>query len=961
MKTNKLWGKFLAGVLSLGLLFGGMFSDMAALQVKAADNSQTVSAKMPFRQMTADEMVAEMGTGWNLGNTMDGHTGFTPNETLWQNVETTQELIKAVHDMGFNTIRIPVTWGTMIDDSNNYAIDEKWMSRVQDIVDYAINMNMYAIINVHHDGAEQSGWLRIAAEDLDPVKEKYEAVWKQIAERFKDYDEHLIFESMNEVCGPEQNIAEDTALIMQFNQIFVDTVRATGSNNEERWLSVPGRYTNIVNTTKEEAGFELPTDTVEKRLFVAVHYYDWSFGMLESMGVTNFTYNSVPVLQSDFVQLEKFTSNGIPVILGEYGAINKLNDVDRTYHLQIVNRMCQQIGIVPVYWDQGWFDLSMSPDYSYTLVDRDKCEAIYPNIIAGILRGLYFEGNDDLSDVVHGETITSLADLGTASESSLSMQIGDVKDISLSVDKSSANDVVLWKSSNETVASVNADGSDLSKWCANVHATGIGNAVITAYSQSGSAVLEIPVEVKAKVATVPCTAITAEQESYVLTEGQSVFLNASMSPADTDAYLTYRSSNTDVISVSKLGKVVAKAVGSAYVIITSSDGKTAVVPVTVEAAEVQAQIALGLNVYYNDSNLNYFSNEVASQVITVSEDGTYTLSFDCATDLSANAISAGVSSLTNLTAIYIKDDSVTKGLAKKSPLVSCDIIYDSIVIDGVPFEVHMDAPKSAIKASGIFDTNDPINSWDGSVIEEVFVNNHVLNFTELPNPQKIEVTFTLSNLVFEEGAGEVATVQTESIKVNGVNTVTVDNTAPVEISVIATPSGAGKITFVSSNTAVVSVDNTAVTVGSDGIATTTIYAHGEGKAVITAYAENGIATVISVSATIKEVEETPAETPAEDTEVSVTPETEGSEVEPESEEPKAPVESTDDTQQEKPDTDSGLSTMQLILIIVGIIVLGGAVFFITLKIAGGSPAKPEEKKEEASVAATPTEETGKEE
>jgi len=514
MKTKNLWGKLLAGVLSLGLLFGSVATDMYALQVEAAENTQTVSAQMPFRQMTADEIVAEMGAGWNLGNTLDGHTGFTPNETLWQNVETSQEAIKAVHDMGFNTIRIPVTWGTMIDDANGYAINEKWMSRVQDVVDYAINMNMYTIINIHHDGAEQSGWLRIAAEDLDPVKEKYEAVWKQIAERFKDYDEHLIFESMNEVCGPEQNIAEDTALIMEFNQIFVDTVRATGSNNEERWLSVPGRYTNIVNTTREDAGFALPTDTAENRLFVAVHYYDWSFGMLESMSVTNFTYKSVPVLHYDFKLLEKFTANGIPVILGEYGAINKMNDVDRTYHLQIVNRMCQQIGIVPVYWDQGWFDLSMSPDYSFTLVDRAKCEAIYPNIIAGMLRGLYFEGGADLSDVVHGETITALADLGTASEASLSLTIGDVKDISLNVDKSSANDVVLWKSSDETVATVNMDGSDLSKWCANVHATGIGNAVITAFSQSGSAMLEIPVEVKAAKTAKPCTAISTEQESY---------------------------------------------------------------------------------------------------------------------------------------------------------------------------------------------------------------------------------------------------------------------------------------------------------------------------------------------------------------------------------------------------------------------------------------------------------------
>lgn len=940
MKTNKLWGKLLAGVLSLGLLVGGMSSNMMTLQAEAADNTQTVSAQMPFRQMTVEEIVGEMGTGWNLGNTMDGHTGFTPNETLWQNVETTQELIKAVHDMGFNTIRIPVTWGTMIDDENGYAIDETWMSRVQDIVDYAMNMNMYAIINIHHDGAEQSGWLRIAAEDLDPVKEKYEAVWKQIAERFKDYDEHLIFESMNEVCGEGTTVEQDTAIIMEFNQIFVDTVRATGSNNAERWLSVPGRYTNITNTTKAKNGFALPNDTVKDRIFVSVHYYDWQFGMLETMQTTEFIYGKVELLIDEFKQLyDTFTSKGIPVILGEYGAINKMNTVERAYHLEAVNRICQLMDVVPVYWDQGWYDLSMSPDYSFTLVDREACEAIYPEIIAGIMRGSFFEGSADCSDIVQGVTVTPLTDLGSASEASLSMQIGDVKDISLSVDKYSSNDVVLWKSSDESVATVNADGSDLSKWCANVHATGIGNAVITAYAQSGSAILEIPVEVKAANLSNPCTAISVEAESYTLTEGKSIFLNATMAPADTDAYLTYRSSDTDVITVSKVGKVVATGVGSAYVIITSSDGKTLTVPVTVEAAEVKAEIALALNVYYNDSELSYYTNECGS-AISVSEDGTYTLSFDCATDLSSKAKDAGVTGLNNLTAIYIKDDSVTKGLSKKSPLVSCDIIYNSVVVDGVSYTVNMDAPKSAIKASGIVDTNDPINAWDGSVINEVTVTDHVLNFSELPNPQKIEVTFTLSNLVFEEGAGAVEVAKAESLKVVGTNVVTVNNESSTTVSVTVSPAGSSKVMFVSSNAGIVSVDNTAVTPDSDGTATVTIYGHAEGKAVITAFTDNGIGTVWTVTVEAKEPEVVaepegnPEEAPATDEESVAEP---------------GDTEKTPADQTTSGKTNSGFGTMQMILLIIGIVVLAVVVFVVVLKVASG----PAPKKEEAVTEAVP--------
>ena len=138
---------------------------------------------MPYRDLTPEQITEEMGAGWNLGNTMDGHTGFTPSETAWQSVKTTKKLIKSIHDLGFNTVRIPVTWGTKIDDDNGFKIDESWLSRVQDIVDYCISLDMYAIVNIHHDGAEQTGWLRIASNDLTFVKEKYTAVWEQIAKK----------------------------------------------------------------------------------------------------------------------------------------------------------------------------------------------------------------------------------------------------------------------------------------------------------------------------------------------------------------------------------------------------------------------------------------------------------------------------------------------------------------------------------------------------------------------------------------------------------------------------------------------------------------------------------------------------------------------------------------------------------------------------------------------------------
>lgn len=914
MRVRNMMYKLLTGVLAVGLLATSIPTVMTA---KAAENVQTLSAQMPFREMTAKEMVAEMGSGWNLGNTMDGHTGFTPNETLWQNVKTTQKLIKEVHDAGFNTVRVPVTWGTMIDDENGYAINETWMSRVQDIVDYCVNMNMYVIINIHHDGAEQSGWLRIGADDQGPVREKFEAVWRHIAERFKDYDEHVIFESMNEVTGDDGDLAGDTANINALNQIFVDTVRSTGSNNEKRWLSVPGRYTNIVNTTKEENGFKLPSDRVANRLFVAVHYYDWNFGLLETTQTTEFSDNSVNKLITEFHLLDKFHDAGIPIILGEYGALNKMNTLERAYHVEVVNRLCQHLGMVPCYWDNGWYDLAMEPDFAFTLIDRETGEQIYPEIIAGIHRGLCYEGSKDVKDIIRNlVAVTPITDLGVA-EGDFELKVGQVGDIKLpNLDKNAANDIVLWKSADETVATVNQDLSDLTIWGANIHATGIGQTVITAYSHNGGAVLEIPVVVNAAAASNPCTAITTEQENYTLTAGQSMYMNAAMTPADTDAFLTYRSSDSDVVSVSKLGKLVAKAAGSAQVIITSSDGMVKVIPVTVEAAEMTAEIEIALNAYFNDSEHNYFSNEYGKS-ITIAEDGQYTLTFDCASDLSDAAKGAGVTGLNNLTAVYIKDHGVTLGQYGKSPLLSCEITYDAVVVDGKALTVTKTDAKSALKASGILDTNDPINSWDGSAVEEVDVKNHVLNFTSVENPQKIEVTFTIANLVFDEAAMVVEKAEAERVDVMH-GAISMEEKSTGEMTVQVTPAGASKVTFVSSNPSVASVSNIATEETK-----ATIYGHQAGEALITAYTENGLATEVKV--TVKE-----AKPVVEEKEEAATVEASDLEAKASEQETQAVVVMTN---------SANSNVVGTILLILGIVLFGVVIFFITMKIAGGTSKK----------------------
>lgn len=699
--------------------------------------AEAEAAKLPFRVLTGEELTEEMGMGWNLGNTMDGHTGFTPNEIQWQNVRTTKELIKTVHDAGFNTIRVPVTWGTMIDDGNNYAIDEKWISRVQDIVDYAVEQDMYVIINIHHDGAEQSGWLRIATDDKEALRNKFGGVWKNISERFKDYDEHLIFEAMNEVRGVNMTLAEQNGVIMELNQIFVDTVRATGSNNAKRWLCVCGTYNNIGAIVNAEGKFELPEDEEEK-IMLSVHCYTpWGFCGTESMGDSDYTLDELKnTNEKELESLERFTSNGIPVIVGEYGCINKDNAEERAFYLEGMNRIYSKYNLIGIYWDQGWYDRSQKPDYSFSVFDRETCKPIEKIVTDAMVRG-FFKSNDGNLDGLEKNTAVTPIQAIETDNTDVKLKVGDELTLKVTETPAENNDVVLYKTDNPYVASV---------YNGKIRAKGIGEAKITVFSQNGSAEQVVSVKVEAADVSTACDSIETE-ESYEFTVGEYAYLDAKVN-VGCDAFLTYKSSDEKVATVSSIGKILAVGEGSAVITVCSSDGYSVDVNVTVKEGESASEIKLALNVYYNDSEHGYFSNEVSAKIITVDKEGQYTLTFDCAADLSAAAADAGVTSLSNLTAIYIKDYDVTCGNTSSSPLKSCDIMYDKIVVNGEELTITQTEPKSALKDSGIFDTNDPINSWDGSSVEEVKCSGNVANFSTIENPTTVEVTFTLSNMEF---------------------------------------------------------------------------------------------------------------------------------------------------------------------------------------------------------------------
>ena len=248
------------------LLLAGVMAAAAASCGKNSDSEAKDSAKK-WTELDQTQITEAMGLGWNLGNQLEASSGGLPSETCWGNPEITKELIDTVKAQGFKTVRIPVSYLDMIGDGPDYKIDTDWLDRVQEVVDYVVDNDMFAIVNMHGDGyyTVDHSWL-LCAEDDDKqteIKDKYGKVWTQIADRFKDYDQHLIFESMNEEFNndygkPDANAYEN---INAYNQIFVDSVRATGSNNEKRWLLLPGWNTNIEYTAKIQL-----QDTYRQRL-----------------------------------------------------------------------------------------------------------------------------------------------------------------------------------------------------------------------------------------------------------------------------------------------------------------------------------------------------------------------------------------------------------------------------------------------------------------------------------------------------------------------------------------------------------------------------------------------------------------------------------------------------------------------------------------------------------------------
>ena len=888
--------------------------------------SEDAGSPLPFRDLSGEQLVYEMALGTNLGNTMDGHSGFTPSETAWQSVTTTIDYMNALHDAGYNTVRIPVTWGNMIDGdiSSGYTINENWLDRVQQIVDYCVSQDMYAIINIHHDGAEQSGWLLVASDEIDEVYYQFAEVWRIIAERFKDYDEHLIFESMNEITcmeGDMKNsadaIAYDTPIIMNLNQIFVNVVRSTGSNNQHRWLAAVAHYAN--NGSHE--AFSLPEDTYNENsgIMFAAHIYKHSTN-------TSWTYDQIYEVVDGLKRMaNKFD---VPMYLGEWGnriyeqegTATGYNDIERAYFCEIVTRACQVAGVVSCVWDQGFGTKGEHETGLFSYWNRAECRPIFKTIIDAMIRGAYLPATDknlgyDMTDIVKDPAIKPITAIALAQDS-VSLILGENATVTATASPADSNDVLLWSTDDPSVATVTRGI---------IRARGIGNTTIRVYSQNGS--VEKTISVTVLPQEVDKIAISTNLDSYKVVAGKSGQIAA---VAD-GQLLTYRSSNPEIVTVNAFGKLSGITEGTAYITVTAASGLTKTVQVQVVNAENTSTINLALHILYNDAAHSYWGCELSVPVV-VNGDGTYTLSFDLSKEISDAAKKAGITEINALTAIYIKDLDVTNGNAKKSPLESADIVYNSVIINGTPLTMIPHDPVSAINAGGVFDSGKPINGWDGSVVEEVSVSDHSVTFTSVSNPTTIEVTFTLSNVVFRQAeSGDSKPAQ--SITADGETTLTlegIDESAQLKVNV--SPANADtKICFVSSDASVISVDSTGIAL-ENGAATVTILALGAGTATVTAMTENGL--TVEYTITVAEPSDAPVEpAPTDPTEPTEPRPTEPAPTEPKPTQPATaapavPAEPTTPVAS-VPAPGEGLTWGQTALICAAILAVAAiAIFFI---------------------------------
>lgn len=374
-----------------------------------------MSVRMNAQMPKAMDLAADMYPGWNLGNTMEpGPCNWISNplnwETAWQGSRTSQAIIDFVKAQGFRSVRIPCAWFVHCDQ--NYNIDTKWLDRVQEVVDYCIRDSLYVILNDHYD----NGWIEHSFADRTESSVKKNCfilgmLWKQIANRFRDYDHHLLFAGMNEPDAAGDSSKDkkgDIETLIRYEQAFVNAVRQTGGNNANRILVVQSPSTSIDLAYNYDV---MPEDATPNAMMLEVHFYaPYNFTMMskdESWGNQafywgagnhvngskyNVTWGEEAYMQTQMRQMKtKYTSKGIPVIMGEFGALwrtmpegenQEKHDASIYSWYYTLCKYAIHNGVIPFVWDTN---ACKRP--SMDILNRKTLAVFNQHALNGILEG----------------------------------------------------------------------------------------------------------------------------------------------------------------------------------------------------------------------------------------------------------------------------------------------------------------------------------------------------------------------------------------------------------------------------------------------------------------------------------------------------------------------------------------------------------------------------------------------
>lgn len=338
---------------------------------------------------TAKEMAGQMKIGWNLGNTFDA-----PNETAWGNPVTTAELFKTVKDLGFNTVRIPVSWSGHTSGAPEYTIDESWMDRVETVVDQALEAGLYVIVNAHHD----NGVYYPAPENAEAAEEYLAAVWSQIGDRFADRDHRLVFQTMNEpriegasyewsVDAKNEDCLAALDVVNELNQTALDAIRAAGGYNADRFVIVSPYAGSPTGALLSR--FQMPEDSAEDRLLLSIHAYTpYDLCLDTKSKADTFTKSGRSQISKMLESLDyMYIQKGVPVVIDEMGCIDKDNAQARYEWARYYVSEAAACGIPCIWWDNGALHTTGE---NFGLVDRktlavyDECESVWRGLMDGL-------------------------------------------------------------------------------------------------------------------------------------------------------------------------------------------------------------------------------------------------------------------------------------------------------------------------------------------------------------------------------------------------------------------------------------------------------------------------------------------------------------------------------------------------------------------------------------------------